>query len=261
MVNHLWPWAPPVWSDRSCADTACMGKAKPESRFGFGQAVGSLGAVVVATSLTQPVLRLDLGAAFKAALTGAQLTPREANDILFVGSRVPKEQVASSPQVAELARSLGIESSGFEQQQIAGIVVLVLAVIALIAIVRSVVASDGVGRAGQRAVPRARRIRLADRRGPPAAVVFAPEPREAMRPDLGLWGAGGRGAAAAARRADARQQPSSPFLDDFDEGAGPSNFDNTEHLAYSHGAWVPRSASRAETRALSAAGALPPASS
>lgn len=222
-----------------------MGKAKPESRFGFGQVVGSLGAVVAATSLTQPVLQLDLGTAFKAALTGSSLSQREANDILFVGSRVPKEQVASSPQVAQLARSLGIESTGFEQQQIAGIVVLVLAAVALIAVVRSVVASTAWG-----ARANAPFLALA---GFGTLIVaglqlwvLAPEPREAMRPDVGLWGLVAGALLLLLGALTLGNNRRRPFLDDFEQGSGPSNFDNTEHLAYSHGAWVPRNAADTE---------------
>ncbi len=222
-----------------------MGKAKAESRFGFGQAAGSLGAAVAAVSLTQPILQLDLGAAFKAALTGSSLSQGTANDILYVGSQVPKEQVATSPQVARLAESLGIERIGFEQQQIVGIVVLVLAAIALVAVIRSVVASTAWG-----ARANAPFLALAGF-GTLAAAglqlwVFAPEPREAMRPDLGLWGLVAGGLLLLLGALTLGSNRHRPFLDDFADGAGPSNFDNTEHLAYSHGAWVPRNAADTE---------------
>jgi hypothetical protein len=223
-----------------------MGRAKQESRFGFGQAVGSLGAVVAVTSLTQPFLQLDLGAAFKAALTGTSISAREANDILYVGSRTPKDQVASSPQVAELARSLGVESSGFDQQRIAAIVVLVLVAVAFVAIVRSVLASTAWG-------ARANAPFLAVAGFGSLIVaglnlwVFAPEPREAMRPDLGLWALVAGGLLLLLGALTLGNNRHRPFFDDFADGeGGAGSFDNTEHLAYSHGAWVPRSAADTE---------------
>lgn len=223
-----------------------MGRAKQESRFGFGQAVGSLGAVVAAVSLTQPFLQLDLGAAFKAALTGTSISQREANDILFVGSRTPKEQVATSPQVAELARTLGVEPTGFAQQQIAAIVVLVLALVALVAIVRSVMASTAWS-------ARANAPFLAVAGFGSLVVaglnlwVFAPQPREAMRPDLGLWALVAGGLLLLLGALTLGNNRTRPFFDDFQDGDGGSaSFDNTEHLAYSHGAWVPRSAADTE---------------
>lgn len=222
-----------------------MGRAKQESRFGFGQAVGSLGAVVAVTSFTQPFLQLDLGAAFKAALTGTSISAREANDILFVGSRVPKEQVASSPQVAELARTLGVEPTGFDQQRIAAIVVVVLAVVALIAIVRSVLATTAWS-------ARANAPFLAIAGFGSLIVaglnlwVFAPEPREAMRPDLGLWALVAGGLLLLLGALTLGNNRNRPFFDDFQDGDGSASFDNTEHLAYSHGAWVPRSAADTE---------------
>jgi hypothetical protein len=231
-----------VRSDRSSADTPCMAKAKAkdESRFGFGQAVGALGAFIAIGSLSQPFVKMDLGAAFKAALEGSELSGKMANSVLYVGSRTPANEVDTSPQVAELARMLGVESTGFAQDQIASIVVAVLAVIALIAVVRSVFAATAWG-------ARANAPYLAVA-GFGSIIVAAlelwvrsPEPRQAMRPDLGLWLLVAGGVLLLLGALTLGNNRRRPFLDDLAGGPGSASFDNTEHLAYSHGAWVPRS--------------------
>lgn len=233
-------------SDRPAADTARMGKARHESRFGFGQAAGSLGAVVIAVSVSQPWLKLDLGAAFKAALSGSGVSAQAANDILVVGSRLRGPDVASSSQVAALARALGVQPTGWEQEMIGAIVVLVLAGLALIGVVRSVLADTawsaranapilGVAGFGSLLV---------------AGVTLwlrAPAPQEAMRPDLGMWVLVAGAVLLLLGALTLGNNRRRPFLDDVDERpTGPGSFDSTEHLAYSHGAWVPRGPAESE---------------
>lgn len=219
--------------------------AKQESRFGFGQLAGSLGAVVIAVSVTQPWLKLDLGAAFKAALTSAGMSHDVANDILFTGSHVPKAQVDSSPQVAALARTLGVEPTALQQDRIAAIVILVLALIAMVAVIRSVFAATAWSARGN-----APFLAMAGFGSLIVAGlelwVLSPEPRAAMRPDVGLWMLVGGAVLLLLGALTLGNNRSRPFLDDFDGGPGSASFDNTEHLAYSHGAWVPRNAADTE---------------
>jgi hypothetical protein len=216
-----------------------MAKPQQDSRFGFGQAVGALGAFVIAASVSQPFLRLDLGAAFTVALSGSTL-PREAtNNILYVGSRTSKSAIDTSPQVAALARSLGVQPTGLEQDRIAAIIVLVLALVALIAIVRSVLAATAWG-----ARANAPFLAIAGFGGFAVAAaelwVRAPAPREAMRPDLGLWMLVGGGVLLLLGALTLGGNRRRPYLDDFGDGTGPRTFDGAEHLVYSNGAWVPR---------------------
>ncbi|MBO9534859.1 MAG: hypothetical protein J7513_17940 [Solirubrobacteraceae bacterium] len=214
--------------------------AKQDSRFGFGQFAGAAGAVLVAVSATQPWLKLDLGAAFRVALTGGGSLSREAaNDILFTGSRVPAANAGGSDEVAHLAVKLGIEPTGLEQEKIAAIVVIVLAAIALIAIVRSILASTAWG-----ARANAPFLAVAGLGALVAAALelwlFSPTPREAMRPDTGMWMLVGGGVLLLLGALTLGSNRRRPFLDDFDNGPGATAFDNTDHLAYSHGAWVPK---------------------
>ncbi len=223
-----------------------MAKAKEQGRVGFGQAAGTAGALVIAGSITQPWIKLDLGAAFRAALTGPSSLSREsANSILFTGSHLQPGQGADSPQVQALARTLGVESTGLAQEKIAAIVVGVLAVIAVVAVIRSVIAATAWG-----ARSNAPFLAVAGLGAWVAAAlelwVLAPSPREAMRPDVGLWMLVGGGVLLMLGALTLGNNRQRPFLDDFTGGPGASAFDNTEHLAYSHGAWVPRNAADTE---------------
>lgn len=220
--------------------------AKQESRFGFGQLAGTAGAIVIAVSVTQPWLKLDLAEAFRVALAGGgRLSQQAANDILYTGTHVPKGQLGSSPQVAALAKGLGIEQTGMQQERIAAIVVLVLAFIAVIAVIRSVLAPTAWG-------ARANAPFLALAGFGALAVaglelwVLAPEPKQAMRPDVGLWMLVAGGVLLLLGALTLGNNRRRPFLDDFEDGPGARGFDNTEHLAYSHGAWVPRGAADTE---------------
>lgn len=223
-----------------------MGQGNQESRFGFGQAAGGLGVMVVAASVSLPWLRLDLPAAFKLALTGSDLPARTANDILYVGSRVAPAQIDTSPQVDALARSLGVEATGYAQDQIAAIVLGVLCLLAVIAIVRSVLADTAWG-----ARANAPLLAMAGFGSLIVAGVElwlrAPAPREAMRPELGLWVLVGGAVLLLLGALTLGSNRRRPFLDD-DAGTpqGGMRLDGTEHLAYSHGAWVPRSPADSE---------------
>lgn len=219
--------------------------ARQETRFGFGHATAVLGAVVAAGSVTQPWLKLDLAEAFRIAVTGSSLPQAKANDILYTGSHVPQSQVDTSPQVAALARTLGIESTGLEQLKIAAIAVLVLAVIAVIAVARSVVADTAW--AARAPAPW---VAISGFGCLLAAAlqlwVFAPDPVKAMKPDQGLWMLVGGGVLLLLGALTLGNNRRRPFLDDFDGGPGSKNFDQADHLAYSHGAWVPRGAADTE---------------
>jgi hypothetical protein len=214
--------------------------AKQESRVGFGQFAGSVGAALIAYSVTQPWLQLDLGSAFRLALTGkGGLSQASANDILFTGSRVQNASDVPAAEVTGLARQLGIAPTGLEQEQIAAIAILVLAAIALIAVIRSVFATTAWGARANSPF-----LALAGVAGLAAAGLelwlLSPVPREAMRPDTGMWLLVGGSVLLLLGALTLGRNRRRPFLDDFSTGPGASSFDNTEHLAYSHGAWVPR---------------------
>ncbi|MEH3052899.1 MAG: hypothetical protein PGN13_02685 [Patulibacter minatonensis] len=221
--------------------------AGKESRFGFGQFAGAAGAVVVASAVSQPWLKLDFATAFQAALSPGDPGTREhANAILYTVSNVPKDQLDQSPQATQLIRAIGIEPTGYEQDKIAAIVLGVLALIALIAVVRSVLAATAWAARGN-----APFLAIAGLGTLAAAAlelwVFAPHPRDAMRPDTGMWMLVGGAVLLLLGALTLGNNRRRPFLDDDDAGPGARNFSaDGEHLAYSHGAWVPRSAAETE---------------
>lgn len=214
--------------------------AKSESRFGFGQLAGLVGVALLGLGVMQPWLKLDLEKAAAAAIKPNALPSEKAGQILFLWSNPSaKVKADGSPQVEALARTLGISDSGWDQYQYLAIAVLVAALIAFIGILRSVVARTAWGaRANAPLLAIAGLASLAI-----AGVmlwVLSPEPHAAMRPALGLWMiAGGSGCLliGALTLGNNRRRP---WIDDFESQAPAKQFDNTEHLAYSHGAWVPR---------------------
>jgi hypothetical protein len=216
-----------------------MAKSKNDSRFGFGQTVGTLGVVLVAVSITQPWLRFDIAAAFKAAISKPTLPGDTAGQILFTGSSGPIDKIKDSPQVASLAKHIGVADTGWAQDKYLAAAVVAAAVLAMIGVVRSIYASSAYG---------------ARRNSPLLAVaglgsivcaavelwVLAPEPRIAMKPDTGLWLLAGGGVLLLLGALTLGNNRRRPFLDDLDADRPMKTFDNTEHLAYSHGAWVPK---------------------
>lgn len=219
------------------ADTPDM--AKSESRFGFGQLIGSVGVALLGLGVVQPWLKLDLEKAAQIALKPDSLGRQKAGEILYVWSASPKVKTPGSPEMDALTSSLGIASSGWDQDKLLAAGVLVAALLGLIGVLRSVFAKTA-----WRARAYAPVLAFAGLASLAIAGVelwlLAPDPRAAMRPDVGLWmiaaGAGCLLLGALTLGNNRRR----PWIDDFDNQAPAKQFDNTEHLAYSHGAWVPR---------------------
>lgn len=214
--------------------------AKSESRFGFGQLSGSVGAALLALGVMQPWLTLDLERAGDLATKGIGVSAVKAGEILFVWSNPAAHAGGSdSEQVQALASSLGVASTGWEQQKYLAIGVLVAAAIALLGVLRSVLAKTAwSARANAPLLALAGLASLAM-----AGVqlwVLAPEPQAAMRPAIGLWLIAGGAVALLLGALTLGNNRRRPWIDDFESQAPAKQFDNTEHLAYSHGAWVPR---------------------
>ncbi len=214
--------------------------AKSESRFGFGQVVGSVGVALLAVGAMQPWLKLDLEKAGQVALRSKELGAQLSGEVLLVWSNPDVQAKApDSPQVQALAKTLGISSSGWEQDRYLAAGILLAALIALIGVLRSVFAQTA-----WRARSNAPLLAIAGLASLVIAAVelwiLSPEPQAAMRPAIGLWLiAGGAGCLllGALTLGNNRRRP---WIDDFEGQAPAKQFDNTEHLAYSHGAWVPR---------------------
>lgn len=213
--------------------------AKSESRFGFGQLSASLGVGLLGLSLSQPWLKLDISKAFSAALSDKSLDQTSAGRILFTSTSGPLDSIKDSPQVQKLATDLGIGATGWDQNHYAAGVVLGAALLALIGVVRSVFASTaGEARSNAPLLATAGLAALIA-----SAVTFwllAPEPRTAMRPDLGMWLMIAGGVFLLMGALTLGNNRRRPWIDDLDSQAPPVQFEHTEHLAYSHGAWVPR---------------------
>lgn len=214
--------------------------AKSESRFGFGQVMGSVGVALLAVGAMQPWLKLDLEKAGQIALRSKELGVEKTGEILLVWSN-PDAQVksADSPQLQALARSLGVSNTGWDQHRYLAAGILLAALIALIGVLRSVFAKTA-----WKARSNAPLLAMAGLASLTIAAVelwvLSPDPRAAMRPAIGLWLiAGGAGCLllGALTLGNNRRRP---WIDDFEGQAPAKQFDNTEHLAYSHGAWVPR---------------------
>jgi hypothetical protein len=224
-------------SRRSVADSA--GVAKGDSRFGFGQLMGSAGAVLLAVSTTQQWFKLDLQEAFSAALRAKGLPANTIAEIAFTATSGKIAQVQDSPRGLALARDLGIMPTGWEQDQWVAVILLVAAAIALIGVIRSVFA-----RTAWTARANSPLLALAGFTGLIVAAVElwlrSPAPRSAMKPDLGLWLMIGGSVCLLLGALTLGNNRRKPWMDDLDQEMPGKSFDNTEHLAYSHGAWVPR---------------------
>lgn len=216
-----------------------MGKA--ESRFGFGQFAGIIGIGLVTAGLTQPWLRLDLPAAFGQASSGLGL-PRESRAMILNTGLSQEIAVKRQdlPVVTDLGHQLGIAKTGIEQEQWIAVAIGVLLLIALIGVVRSVLAPTAwKARSNSPLLAVAGFGTLA---GAGAALwLLAPEPHQAMRPDIGLYLMAGGAVCLLLGALTLGNNRRRPYLDDIQDPAPPRHFDGTDHLAYSHGAWVPRS--------------------
>lgn len=221
---------------------------KAESRFGFGQFAGLAGIALIASGLTQPWLRLDLPTAFDRAAASLAL-PRDVRS-LILNTGISPEIAArrqTSPLTAELGVRLGIAETGFAQQQWVAIAIAVLLLVALIGVVRSVLAPTAwQARSNSPLLALAGFGALA---GAGAVLwIFAPEPHQAMRPDTGLYLVAGGAVCLLLGALTLGNNRRRPFLDDLKDPLPPRQFDGTEHLAYSHGAWVPRTSADSDRK-------------
>lgn len=221
---------------------------KAESRFGFGQFAGIAGVALVAAGLTQPWLRLDLPTAFARAAGSLEL-PREMRAMILNTGVTPQlaEQRQGSPLSAELGARLGIAERGIEQQQWVAVAIGVLLLLAVIGIVRSVLAATAwKARANSPLLAIAGFGTLA---GAGAVLwILAPDPQPAMRPDVGLYLMAGGAVCLLLGALTLGNNRRRPFLDDLKDPLPAKHFDGTEHLAYSHGAWVPRTSADSDRK-------------
>lgn len=221
-----------------------MGKA--ESRFGFGQFAGLAGIALVAAGISQSWLKLDLPTAYQQVSTSLAL-PRETRSLILNAGGSPAEAVRRQdlPIVTELGQRLGIAPSGWEQQQWVALGIGALMLLALIGVVRSVLASSAWGARSNSPLLAIAGFGTLAASG---AVLWllAPEPREAMRPDIGLYLMAGGGVCLLLGALTLGNNRRRPFLDEIKDPAPPRHFDGSDHLAYSHGAWVPRTSAERE---------------
>ncbi|MDO9353962.1 MAG: hypothetical protein Q7T55_09715 [Solirubrobacteraceae bacterium] len=198
----------------------------------------SLGAALVTAGVGQPWLKVDPAAAFAQALKPGTLNEELSNRVLFVFGQ-PVDEVRDSPQALEVARALGVSSSGWGQNHYLAAALGAAALITIVAVTRSVFATSAW--AARRHSPLIALAGLASLGIAAVALwVLAPDPRQAMRPDTGLWlitGGGGLMLLGALTLGNNRRRP---WIDELATETPMKRFDNTEHLAYSHGAWVPK---------------------
>ncbi len=217
-----------------------MGKGKSESRFGFGQLSASAGAILLGVGVSQPWLKLDVVKAFSEALKPNNLEPAAAAQTLFqLSSAGPLERLQDSAVAAQLGTRLGIGSNGWDQNHYLAGAVLAAALLALMGIVRSVTAKSAWAARSQSPL-----LALAGLASLAIAAVslwvVSPEPRAAMRPDIGLWLVAGGGVLLLLGALTLGNNRRRPWIDELEDDLPMKSFDNTEHLAYSHGAWVPK---------------------
>lgn len=214
--------------------------ARSESRFGFGQLAGTIGAALLVLGVMQPWLKLDLEKAGEVALRTKDLPPQTSGQILFVWSN-PSAAAKSpdAPQFQALTEVLGISATGWDQEKYLAIGLLVAALVALVGVLRSIFAKTAWS-----ARTNSPLLALAGLAGLAIAGValwvLAPDPRSAMRPGTGLWLIAGGSVFLLLGALTLGNNRRRPWIDDFESQAPAKQFDNTEHLAYSHGAWVPR---------------------
>lgn len=216
-----------------------MARDKSESRFGFGQLVASAGVVLLGVGVSQPWLRLDLPRAFAEAVKPERLDAKVANDVLFVLSSEPLDKLKGTPQATQLARELGIGATGWDQNHWLAAAVVAAGVIALLGVVRSVTASSAWAARSYSPL-----LALAGLASLAAAAVslwlVSPQPRAAMRPDAGLWLIVAGAVLLLLGALTLGNNRRRPWIDELEADQPMKQSGNTEHLAYSHGAWVPK---------------------
>lgn len=214
--------------------------AKQDSRFGFGQIVGSVGVVLSGVSVTQPWLRFDLASATRTVVDRAPLSRELRAQIMATGGGTV-QPAHDSPQVLALSDRLGVFTTGMDQNAWLAGAIIAAAAVALIGIVRSVFAASAwAARRNSPLLGLAAVVGLAV-----AAVqlwVLAPDPRSAMHPETGLWMivAGSTCLLLGAITLGSNRRHSWSASEEF-AGREHKSFEGTDHLVYSHGAWVPRS--------------------
>lgn len=207
-------------------------------RVGLGEVLGTAGAGLVAAAPLRPWLELDLAGAYAYVRAGTVDLPVSVTARIWaLGPR--GEAVEDSAAASALGRDLGITATGWEQERWFAIGLVAAALLALIGVARAIRSPTAGG---------ARRFGWMPLTAGLAVLTICaaelwwlgPAPGELLRPAPGLIVA----AAGAACMVLASLMLGSTrrrrwHLDDEDRGER-RVFENTEHLAYSHGAWVPR---------------------
>lgn len=217
-----------------------MAKRRSESRFGFGQLAGSAGAILLGVGVSQPWLKLDGARAFAEALKPTGIDRNVAGQLVLVFQGAEPAKAEGTPAAMRAAEQLGIAGTGWEQSHLLAGVVLVAAALALVAVTRSMAAPTAW--AARSYSPLLALGGLASLAAAAIALwVVAPDPRSAMRPELGLWLVAAGGVFLLLGALTLGNNRRRPWVDELELNQPMKAFDNTEHLAYSHGAWVPRS--------------------
>lgn len=215
-----------------------MARAGGGGRFGFGQLSASVGVLLLGVGVAQPWLKLDAPKAFAEALRNDLGDSEVAARVLSVFSG-PIDRAKDSPQAVEVARQLGVAENGWEQNHYLAAAVVVAAVLALIGVVRSVTAQTAWAARSQSPMLALSGLTALTAAGL-ALWVVAPAPKAAMRPDVGLWLLTGGGVLLLLGALTLGNNRRRPWIDELDDEIPKKAFDNTEHLTYSHGAWVPK---------------------
>lgn len=216
-----------------------MARRESESRFGFGQLSGSTGAILLGVGVSQPWLKLDGPRAVVEALKPGALDRGVAGQVVAVFSRADPASVDGSPAALRVAEQVGIGGTGWEQNPYLAAALIVAALLALIGVVRSVTAASAW--AARSFSPLLALAGFASLVVAALALwVVAPDPRAAMRPDLGLWLVAAGGILLLIGALTLGNNRRRPWIDELEANTPKKVFDNTEHLAYSHGAWVPK---------------------
>ena len=209
-----------------------------ESRFGFGQLVGTVGVILLGVGVSQPWLQFSVADGFEAVLKDSPVNTKLTQEVLYAGSN-PAQYGPSSDNLAALARDLGVFSNGLAQNEYLGGAVIAAAVIAMIGILRSFFSRSAFAARSNSPLLALSAITNLVVAGV-QLWVLSPEPREAMHPDTGLWLLVAGAAFLMLGAITLGNNRKRWNLDDEFADREHKTFEGTDHLVYSHGAWVPR---------------------
>lgn len=217
-----------------------MPKMLQRRRVGLGEILGTVGAALVAASLARPWLGADLpGAVAYVREGGRELSAGAAAHVWSIAAGGPPEAAEGTAAAAALTREIGIAATGWEQERWVAAAMIVAAVLALLGLAKAVTAPT----AGA-----ARRFGwMLSSAGFAVLVVcgielwwLGPAPGELLRPGTGMQLAAAGAAClvlGSMMLGPTRRRRWRMSDEDVPERRA---FEHTEHLAYSNGAWVPR---------------------